>query len=477
MEEGVEHLMNVSYESTDLSMSPSMVRVTAPACQQNNSPVKSQSQPINARTFYLITYSQVDEDLCPSREAFADIVSSEFSAKDTEAGRDSNVVHWACAKEPHTEGGFHYHLSIRLRQRRRFKDIANSIQRKYSIRCDFQEGYTVYHDAFTYVTKQDTNYITSPDHPSLENSPLTKNAIAANKRRSESNQRDGGRKAKGKEPRLDREHFYQIVIHNNIKTDLELCNLAHLQYNEGKKDLHRFVISMPERKRIELLTTSWKIQTAGETLARQKKTRIELLYEALDGPHNNGCTGEWLDAANEIIANNDQIERHEFVSAILELLDKGRGKFRNVMCYGPSNCGKTFIIYALTVIYHTFISPAEGTNFNWVGAPSKEVILLNDLNYSEDVLPWGTMLNLLEGKPIHVSAPKNHFQEDILWTALQPIFATCEAPISRIVGGALNVKQTKMMSNRWNAFEFTHVMDDSRDIPTCGKCFAQFLLT
>ena len=70
------------------------------------------------------------------------------------------------------------------------------------------------------------------------------------------------------------------------------------------------------------------------------------------------------------------------------------------------------------------------TNFNWVGAPEMEVIFLNDLRYSDKIMPWNVFLNFLEGAEIQVSMPKNHFAKDVTWSRKQPIFATADKPHS-----------------------------------------------
>ena len=43
-----------------------------------------------------------------------------------------------------------------------------------------------------------------------------------------------------------------------------------------------------------------------------------------------------------------------FAGAVRELLIKGRGKYLNAMIVGPTNCGKTFLLDPLNVIYDTF---------------------------------------------------------------------------------------------------------------------------
>ena len=54
--------------------------------------------------------------------------------------------------------------------------------------------------------------------------------------------------------------------------------------------------------------------------------------------------------AKEILRLNGTREE-EFVGAVNLSLQHGRGKFRNSMIVGPTNCAKTFILKPLTTMY------------------------------------------------------------------------------------------------------------------------------
>ena len=66
------------------------------------------------------------------------------------------------------------------------------------------------------------------------------------------------------------------------------------------------------------------------TELRSKKTRIEILEEAAQGQCASGCNGEWLTCASEVLEQNG-IRREAFATAIRELLEKGRSKFRIIL--------------------------------------------------------------------------------------------------------------------------------------------------
>ena len=58
------------------------------------------------RFVYLITYSQTDLDLVPTREEFSAIVLDSFSNADPFSPVEE--VQWACSNEEHRDGGSHY---------------------------------------------------------------------------------------------------------------------------------------------------------------------------------------------------------------------------------------------------------------------------------------------------------------------------------------------------------------------------------
>ena len=68
-----------------------------------------------------------------------------------------------------------------------------------------------------------------------------------------------------------------------------------------------------------------------------------------------------------------------------------RGKGRTLYITGPANCGKTFILDPLQVIYKTFVSPTT-CSYVWLGVKETEVIFLNDFRYTPAILPWNDML-------------------------------------------------------------------------------------
>ena len=160
-----------------------------------------------------------------------------------------------------------------------------------------------------------------------------------------------------------------------------------------------------------------------------------------------------------------------------DLLDKGRGKYRNIFIVGPANCGKTFILNSLKKVFATSSNPST-TTFAWVGAEQAECIFLIDFRWSAEEIPLHDLLLMLKGQPVYLPAPKTHYAKDLIFDQDTPIFATGKHTLVYIKNGVIDERETEMMSVRWKVFHFNAQIEQSeqRDIPACARCFSQFIL-
>ena len=120
---------------------------------------------------------------------------------------------------------------------------------------------------------------------------------------------------------------------------------------EEKEDLAQFIANRGSKVVDEAIQVGWEMEEAEEKLKRKQMTRLEILHKALEGPCIANCNGEWLDVAEDTLARNN-LSGGSFQSAVRELLEKGRGKYRNILIFGSANCGKTFLLNPLNVIYN-----------------------------------------------------------------------------------------------------------------------------
>ena len=425
-----------------------------------------------ARSIYMITYSQADLSIFPNKQSFADAIVSQISETKT------NVKQWVCCNEDHAVSGLHYHLAIKLDRVKRWLPIRNMIHQIYGVNVNFTESHDNYYGAWLYVTKQDENYIQSVGHPDLttNNAPRTSNATRAKRNNKSSTQstKTTGRKAKIR--KLNNLSVSDVILKNEIKTKTHLYALAQKQKDEGKTDLAEFILNKGPKKITELIQNTWDMQNAATEIERQNKTRMEILTNTLTEDCVPGCNGDWLLCALQTLTLN-KIVVDDFKAAVVELISNGRGKYRNIMLVGPANCGKTFLLRPLCQIYQCFVSPAS-TTFAWVGAEEAEVLFLNDFRWSEKIIPWHDLLQLLEGEPIHLPAPKTHYAKDLILEKDTPIFCTSNSRIRKYSRGVLDEIESEMMDVRWRVFKLKHQIEQSevKELRPCCRCFANLIL-
>jgi stage III sporulation protein SpoIIIAA len=148
----------------------------------------------------------------------------------------------------------------------------------------------------------------------------------------------------------------EIIIEKGIKSREELLIFAKDQKDQGEKDIAEFIVNRGSKVVADILNTAWEMEHAKEKKALRATWRMQLLNEAREGSCVGGCEGLWVQLAKEILQNNGIILQ-SFQQAIIDLLTKGHGKYRNIMIIGPVNCGKTFILNPITKnIFNVFKS-------------------------------------------------------------------------------------------------------------------------
>ena len=204
---------------------------------------------------------------------------------------------------------------------------------------------------------------------------------------------------------------------------------------------------------------------------------MDLIGQTFNTSCVDGYEGVWYSNAIEVLANN-KVHPIIFAAAVRELLTLGRGKNRNVLIVGPSNCGKTFLLKPLEVIFKVFSNTASD-KYAWVGVEDSEIILLNDFRWSSEIIEWKSFLLLLEGDTVRFPAPKNQFNRDIILEKDIPILATSKCEIT--YRGKFNSEdkiEDEMMRSRWKVFQFFYQipMDEQKNTPPCKKCFVDLIM-
>ena len=137
----------------------------------------SSLDPRSHRKTYLVTYSQANRILYPTRESFGQDVVDSFNSGESKV----KVLYWACCLESHQNGGDHYHLALKLSGSKRWKSVKDYMQNIKGIVVNFSDTHQNYYTAFRYITKSDPNIFLSQTHPNLQemNPPKTSKCLAA----------------------------------------------------------------------------------------------------------------------------------------------------------------------------------------------------------------------------------------------------------------------------------------------------------
>ena len=131
----------------------------------------------------------------------------------------------------------------------------------------------------------------------------------------------------------------ELLLKNGIKRDIELLALANTQKAERKCD---FVLGKSDKSLKELITCTWKMENASNMLQRENKSRMSLARQSKsEAQCVDGCNGKWQECALQVLKQNNG-HPYVFASAVRDPLEKGHGKFRNLIIVGPANCRKLF---------------------------------------------------------------------------------------------------------------------------------------
>ena len=218
------------------------------------------------------------------------------------------------------------------------------------------------------------------------------------------------------------------------------------------------------------------MKNATAILERQNKNCMTFLEEVWTGSCTDDCAEKWLFQTRNTLQLNG-LDPNESAAAIRNLLEKSCGKHRNIILVGNLSFWKTFLLKPLTKIYQCFTSPTSGT-FNWVGAEKPERVIPNDFRWSDKIIPWADLLDLLEGEPIQVLVPKAYYAENAYWAKDTPIFATSKFRTKKHERGQIDEVDTEMMESRWNVFVFCHQLTANTivDIQPCSRYFTTLVL-
>ena len=139
-----------------------------------------------------------------------------------------------------------------------------------------------------------------------------------------------------------------------------------------------FALSCAKKSLNDLIESAWQIQNAKTTLKREKISGMQTLEKVILSSCIDGCDMEWYIWSRDILQKN-RINLYVYTDAIRDLLIHGSVEFRNAMIICAANCGKTFVLKPMQIIYHAF-SNSVNDKYVCVGVDNAEVIILQDFS-------------------------------------------------------------------------------------------------
>ena len=442
---------------------------------------------------YLITYSNIDGHIFPTRASFGIACATAFGG--------NKVLYFACSKEKHPiSNGYHYHVAIRLNPPQRWKSAKDYLSREHGVIVNFSSSPNggMYAGAYRYAAKEDAHIFHGhclEKHPDLEMIGQNKVAAKANaayreKRKIENEKlSDEEKSLKNKPKRIKKLDVAEYIREKNITTHRQLMAEIEIRREAGDRELPNFVFNLGKKARTELIEDAWEMHDSVRKEKAAQLDRITVIQDFADMDCNNDCDGLWLQCALDVLSKNE-INKFKFATALYELFEKGRGKHRNIILVGESNCAKTFLLEPIATLFpDTFSSPASST-FSWLGVDSAPIILLNDFRWKPltmkgGIIEWDAFLRLLEGAEVNLPAPMNSCSKHIKIIHDIPIFATSLQEV-RFFKRDPDEPQTsrhaienEMMESRWNVFNLKYKFSKEEkiiDIPKCGSCFSKLVL-
>jgi len=86
-------------------------------------------------------------------------------------------------------------------------------------------------------------------------------------------------------------------------------------------------------------------------LKRKQKARLEVIREIdKNSTCVEGCNDTWYGKALEVLTGNN-IDPLYFAGVMRRAFQKGRQKNTNILITGPTNCGKSFLLNPLELIF------------------------------------------------------------------------------------------------------------------------------
>jgi len=310
---------------------------------------------------------------------------------------------------------------------------------------------------------------TSPGHPPIDTLPLPSAQL---QRAWQARTRQAAQESETDSVSMKIPEFSDLVrsLPSQARDEDDLWTLAEEQKAAGNRRLHSFMLG--RRDVAQIMERVEKAEAAPKKVKRKAKSRVEIMEQVVtDGRCSCSVEGRWHTAAEEVVALNGH-DHHELQSAILDALEQGRAKQRNIIIVGDTNRAKSFCLKPLALVFRSW-APPDGGSHQLADLSGSEVIWLNEFEFDPTFLSWRKLKDFLEGEPLKVAVPKTQ-GANYVFDADAPVFGTAPGPVEH----PRLQHETDQMQSRIRYFVFTHFFDPAScpDIKPCAVCFCKWVL-
>ena len=216
------------------------------------------------------------------------------------------------------------------------------------------------------------------------------------------------------------------------------------------------------------------------------QTRIERMREAAQSPCLENCQNAWRTYAERVVAAN-ALDAPQFFADVLRSISHGRHENVPVVTlvgkFGGE--GKSFLFAPLRHMFgkdYVQDTPQPGS-FPLLGLETKRIVILDEWDFDDSVIPFSTQLLWFEGKSFNITRPQNNdYTGHLPYQGSAPIFVTCKekalAPIYARAQCAFaqgTASQDTMLLRRMRLYWLSHPLPVPMglSIAECPNCFAR----
>jgi hypothetical protein len=277
--------------------------------------------------------------------------------------------------------------------------------------------------------------------------------------------------------RMSNVQFLDLCSEHEVYDEDEIWALAGQQKEGGDRSLEQYLMDTGDVPAV--LQKVRKSKGAKEMVRRRALTREEILKEAADAACSCPTPGECYDLMKGALEKNklDGL----FQQRVAEALREGRGKGSCFFTQGPSDSGKSFVLYPLELIFKTYKppDPAGEPSYPLSKLIGSEIILCNEFEWDKRIVSWAGLKKLFEGEPVMVALPKNG-GEDVIWSKDAPVIGSVRHRIAMVTRGVVNEDESEQMDNRVSYMKFWYDLKQApggrKKCKPCKACGARLYL-